>query len=121
MVQRMRKHAGPARARPLNVIPLTRQRDGLPPPPEHLAEPEREVWASICETFTMDDAASLTVLAAALECRARARTCREAIDRDGQTVVGTGGIVKPHPLLAAEGHAHGAFLAAMKHLRLDIA
>ena len=102
MVARPRKYADTARSRPLNVVPIAAQRDGLPPPPEHLAQPEAALWVSLVETYTMDDAASLTVLTAALECRARARQCREAIDRDGATVVDPRGIIRPHPLMASE-------------------
>ena len=49
------------------------------------------------------------------------RRCREAIDRDGETVVDRFKQVKGHPLLAAERDARAAFLAGMRMLNLDIA
>ncbi len=93
----------------------------LAPPPEHLAAPEADLWCAIVDDYLFADAASLALLAAALEARQRMRRCREAIDHDGETVVDRFKQVKGHPLLAAERDARAAFLAGMRMLNLDIA
>lgn len=92
----------------------------LAPAPEHLDRPEADLWAAIVEDYRFEDAASIALLAAAMEARQRARRCREAIDRDGETINDRFGQLKPHPLLAAERDARAAFLAAMRLLNLDI-
>lgn len=90
------------------------------PPPEHLKEPERTLWTELNSQFAFTDAASLAILASALEAHARSRRCRETIDADGESVRDRFGQVKPHPLLAAERDARAAFLAAMRALNLDL-
>ena len=67
-----------------------------------------------------DDEAGRRVLLCALEAWQRAAGCRECIDRDGPLVVDRWGQKKPHPLLAAERDARAQYLAALKHLNLDL-
>ena len=50
-------------------------------PPKHLDKAEAALWRSVVKDYEFDDAASLALLAAALETRQRARRCREQIDR----------------------------------------
>ena len=90
------------------------------PPPKHLKEPERTLWTDLNAQFAFSDAASLAILASALEAHARSRRCREAIDTAGESVRDRFGQVKPHPLLSAERDARAAFLAAMRALNLDL-
>jgi len=60
------------------------------------------------------------VLTTALEAHKRAREAREAIARDGMTVVGRDGQAKVHPLLAVERDARAGWLAAIKQLGLEL-
>ena len=91
------------------------------PPPDHLEQPEADLWTAILHDFAFNDPASLALLEEALSARQRARRCRQAIDRNGETVLDRFDQTKPHPLLAAERDARAAFLAAMRMLNLDIA
>lgn len=99
---------------------LRRPARDLAPPPDHLEASEAELWRAIIDDYLFADAASLALLAAALEARQRMRRCREAVDRDGETVVDRFKQVKGHPLLAAERDARSAFLAGMRMLNLDV-
>jgi phage terminase small subunit len=88
--------------------------------PKHLPAAERRLWDEITAAHRFDDPASLAALTTALEACARARKCREQIDRDGETVRDRFGQLRAHPLLGAERDARHQFLAAMKILRLDL-
>jgi hypothetical protein len=101
--------------------PKGRRPRATAPSPRHLDKPEAALWGDIVGEYRFEDAASLALLAAALEARQRARRCREAIDREGETVKDRFEQVKAHPLLSAERDARAAFLAAMRMLSLDIA
>ncbi len=89
-------------------------------PPKHLEPSERALWRDLVAQFRFDDAASLALLAAAMEARQRGRRCREAVDRDGESMLDRFQQLKPHPLLMAERDARSAFLAAMRQLNLDV-
>ena len=91
-----------------------------PPPPDHLGEPEKEIWRSVFRDFTMTSQTSNAVLQAALEAHMRARECREAILHDGVTVPDRHGTPRAHPLLATERDARQAFLSGLKALKLDL-
>ena len=52
----------------------------------------------------------------ALEAHARARTCREQIDRKGLCVAGTDHQIKAHPLLGIERGARQTWLATLRAL-----
>lgn len=88
--------------------------------PKHLDKSESALWHQIVRDYEFDDAASLEVLAAALEARQRARRCRERIDADGEAITDRFAQIKPHPLLPAERDARAAFLSAMRLLNLDV-
>jgi hypothetical protein len=90
-----------------------------PPPPDDLEEPERQLWTQLVGRYRFDDVGSLKVLAAAMHARRRSRTCRLAIDADGEVWRDHHGDLRPHPLLAAERSARSAFLQSMRQLRLD--
>jgi hypothetical protein len=85
-----------------------------------LEAPEADLWNALLTDFAFTDPASLALLEEALSARQRARRCREAIDRDGETILDRWKQTKPHPLLSAERDARAAFLAAMRMLNLDI-
>jgi hypothetical protein len=90
-----------------------------PSPPEHLEEPERQLWIQLTARFEFDDVASLELLNAALEARCRSRRCRISIEKDGEVWLDHHGDLRPHPLLAAERSARAHFLQCVRALRLD--
>jgi hypothetical protein len=92
-----------------------------PSPPDHFEKPERMLWKKIVETYSFnDDAAALSLLITALEAKARARRCRERIDRDGEVTADRFGQLRQHPLLPAERGAQNNYIAAMKSLNLQL-
>jgi hypothetical protein len=102
------------------VVPTrTPIRSGPIPTPEHLEEPERELFRSIVTEFRVDDVGSLQLLTTAMEAHQRCRVCREAIDREGMTIKDRFGILTSHPLLKAEASARGQYLAALRALNLE--
>jgi P27 family predicted phage terminase small subunit len=90
-----------------------------PPPPDHLGEPEKQIWRDILRDWKGTDA-SLAVLASALEILQRAHECRQIIDDEGLTVTGRDGQVKAHPLLIAERAAHKQFQTTLRQLGIKI-
>jgi P27 family predicted phage terminase small subunit len=102
----------------LAVVPLTapehpRTDFDLPPPPDHLGERERQIWREVLDDFDLSTRAAHRVLETALEAHQRAREARETIERDGMTVTGRDGQLRPHPLLAVERDARQAWLAGI--------
>jgi P27 family predicted phage terminase small subunit len=91
----------------------------LPPPPEHLSEPQRALWVSIVERYALQPE-HLAQLQLGLEALDRVAQAREAIERDGLTVTGARGSVTPHPALMVERDSRTAALRALKQLNLDL-
>jgi P27 family predicted phage terminase small subunit len=91
-----------------------------PPPPAHLGEPERLIWASVFADFKLETGASIAVLKTALEAHQCAREARERIKADGMVVAGRDGQIKAHPLLATERDARQAWLYGLRTLGLDL-
>jgi P27 family predicted phage terminase small subunit len=92
-----------------------------PPPPDHLGEPERQIWRDVFSDFKLETRAAHHILVSALEAHQRARECREAIKAKGMTVGGKDGqLMRPHPLLAVERDARQAWLAGIRALGLEL-
>jgi len=91
-----------------------------PQPPKHLPVPEKRVYRSLVAEYNIRDVGGQEVLVSGLEAKARARKCREIIDREGMTTVDRWGQPKAHPLLATERDARAAWLQAVKLLNLDL-
>jgi P27 family predicted phage terminase small subunit len=89
-------------------------------PPKHLSSEAKKIWRSLTTEFDLCDMAGQKILAAALEAFDRAAAARQAIDRDGMTVLDKSNQIKPHPLLACERDSRAAFLAGLKALNLDL-
>ena len=89
-------------------------------PPGHLGEPERAIWGHVLSDYSFSTETSIHVLASALEAHQRAREAREAVEREGMTIVGRDGQPKAHPLLAVERDARAAWLAGLKALGLEL-
>ena len=97
---------------------------GAPQPPSHFGEAEQRIWRDIFSDYEFSTKTAIAVLTAALtaalDAHQRARECREAILREGMTVVGRDGQAKVHPLLAVERDARQAFLSAVRTLGLEL-
>lgn len=90
------------------------------PAPKHLSAEAKKFWTEILAEYSIDDAAGLRILRVALESFDRAQAAREAIDREGMTVIDKAGQNKSHPLLPIERDSRAAFLAGLKALCLDV-
>lgn len=84
-------------------------------PPKHLSADSKAFWESVLKDFDLESDA-LMVLRATCENFDRAQGAREAIAKDGITLMG-----KPHPGLAIEKQAYSLFLRGMRQLGLDVA
>jgi P27 family predicted phage terminase small subunit len=101
--------------------PSTRRKArASPKAPAHLDIVERKLWGRILAENTIDGAAALSLLHAAMESHQRARTCRETIDKEGAVYHDRFDQPKPHPLLSVERDSRAAFLSAMRSLSLDL-
>jgi P27 family predicted phage terminase small subunit len=90
-----------------------------PPPPDHLGEPEREIWAEVVADWR-GTKVSFLVLTAALEMHMRAREAREVIADEGLTIEGRDGQPRSHPLCTVERDANAAFLRGLKSLGIKV-
>mgnify|MGYP001348768264 CR=1 FL=1 len=88
--------------------------------PKHLSAEARKIWKEILAEYSIDDAAGLRILRVALESFDRGQAARQAIDRDGLTVIDKAGQVNSHPLLPIERDSRAAFLSGLKALNLDV-
>jgi P27 family predicted phage terminase small subunit len=85
-----------------------------------LGKPEKEIWRGVFDDYNLPTKAAVAVLTTALEAHQRQREAREAIKRDGMTVMGRDGQIKVHPLLAVERDARQAWFAGIKALGLEL-
>ena len=83
------------------------------------ANPSGTSGPASCDYAPLTEAAQ-AVLASSLEAHQRAREAREAIGREGMTVIGRDGQLRVHPLAAVERDARAAFLAGIKALGLEL-
>jgi P27 family predicted phage terminase small subunit len=88
--------------------------------PKHLNAEARKLWTGILMEYEIEDSAGLRILRVACEAYQRAQACREVIDSEGMQRPDRFGVMKPHPLLAAERDARSQFLQGLKSLNLDL-
>ena len=91
-----------------------------PKPPTTLSRASKVLWRSLQAEYGIIDAGGLAVLQQACEALDRLRQAQAAILKDGPVVVDRFGQQKPHVMLATERDSRSAFMAAIKHLGLDI-
>ena len=101
----------------LRSIPPKPEANRRETPPKHLEPPEAALWAELTANYRFDRA-SLVILGEGLTSLMRARRCRQAIERDGETIADRFGQMAAHPLIVHEKTARQSFLSAMKVLRL---
>ena len=88
--------------------------------PSHLSGEAKNIWKGIIDEYQISDVAGLKILRVALESFDRAQAAREAINKEGMTILDRWNQIKPHPLLACEIDSRAAFLAGLKALNLDL-
>jgi len=79
-----------------------------------------KIKKNIIEEYYIDDAGGLNILQAGLEAYDRLQEARKRIQEEGMALPDRFGVLKPHPLLAAERDARSQWLHALKMLNLDI-
>ena len=89
------------------------------PPPEHLGDAGRALWARITGEFDVSDAGGRALLQTCCEAADRCAAAQEALRREGMTTTDARGSVKAHPLLAVEASAWNAIRAGLRQLRID--
>ena len=90
----------------------------LPKAPAHLREPTRQWWRSVMKDYQLEPH-HLRLLQAACEAWDRLQEARELLARDGLTVEGREGGIRPHPAVAIERDARTGFARLVRELDLD--
>jgi P27 family predicted phage terminase small subunit len=92
--------------------------DQLPQPPAHLSSSARLWWQTAVQTYVFQEH-HLRLLQLVCEAWDRAQAARDLIDREGLTVPGREGGVRPHPAIAIERDARLAVARLVRELDLD--
>ena len=87
-------------------------------PPPHLSASAAQWWQSTVETYVLQEH-HLRLLQLCCEAWDRAQTAREALERDGLTVPGREGGIRPHPCIGIERDARLACARLVRELDLD--
>jgi P27 family predicted phage terminase small subunit len=88
-------------------------------PPPHLSASAREWWKSTVETYVLQEH-HLRLLQLCCEAWDEAQKARDALERDGLTVPGREGGLRPHPCVAIERDARLAVARLVRELDLDV-
>jgi P27 family predicted phage terminase small subunit len=89
------------------------------PPPAHLSQSAQDWWRSTVEGYILEEH-HLRVLQLALEAWDRSQQAREQLQKEGLTVPGREGGIRPHPCVAIERDARLAVARLLRELDLDI-
>jgi|SRR6516162_286746 P27 family predicted phage terminase small subunit len=92
--------------------------DPPPPPPAHLSAPAREWWETTINRYELQPH-HLKLLELCLQAWDRWEQAREQIERDGLTVPGREGGMRPHPCVGIERDARLAVARLVRELDLD--
>jgi P27 family predicted phage terminase small subunit len=115
MKQRGRKSAASLAVLRGPRLVVSQPADDPPPPPDHLGDPEKQIWADVVADWR-GSKVSFAVLASGLEAHQRARECREIIETEGLTIIGRDGQSRSHPLCVVQRDAAAAFQRTLKSL-----
>lgn len=88
-------------------------------PPAKLGEPGRKLWQTIMTEYDIRDAGGLEVLAQICATQDRVEALREAIDRDGETLVTRSGI-RAHPGLRDELQGRALICRLLERLGVTV-
>jgi P27 family predicted phage terminase small subunit len=89
-----------------------------PQPPSHLSASARQWWTTTVESYQLE-AHHLKLLQLACESWDRSQMAREQLQREGLTIPGREGGVRPHPAVAVERDSRLAFARLLRELDLD--
>jgi hypothetical protein len=92
-------------------VVIDQSRRNLPPPPEDLNAPEKQIWYAITRKHNLN-CVGLMFLESALFSLGRARMCRDIINRDGE--------LRRHPLLSIEVRARQLARQIFKMLKIEL-
>jgi P27 family predicted phage terminase small subunit len=87
-------------------------------PPAHLSPSSKEWWLTTVETYVLQEH-HLRLLQLVCEAWDRAQAARERVDREGLTVPGREGGLRPHPCIAIERDARLAVARLVRELDLE--
>jgi P27 family predicted phage terminase small subunit len=88
-------------------------------PPAHLSASARQWWQTAVETFVLQEH-HLRLLQLVCEAWDRAQAAREQLQREGLTVAGREGGIRPHPCVAIERDSRLAVARLVRELDLDV-
>jgi P27 family predicted phage terminase small subunit len=91
-----------------------------PHPPSHLSPSARQWWETTVETYLLEPH-HVKLLQLACEAWDRCQAAREQLDREGMTVPGREGGVRPHPAISVERDARLSCARLIRELDLDTA
>jgi P27 family predicted phage terminase small subunit len=89
-----------------------------PQPPAHLSPSARQWWELVVRDYVLQEH-HLRLLQLALEAWDRCQVAREQLDREGLTVPGAEGSLRPHPCIAIERDSRLAVARLVRELDLD--
>jgi P27 family predicted phage terminase small subunit len=89
-----------------------------PPPPDHLSPSARQWWETVVASYVLEPH-HLKLLQLAAESWDRCQAARAQIDREGLTVAGREGGLRPHPAVAIERDSRLGFARLIRELDLD--
>jgi P27 family predicted phage terminase small subunit len=87
-------------------------------PPPHLSPSAAQWWQSTVETYVLQEH-HLRLLQLCCEAWDQAQKARDELERDGLTVPGREGGLRPHPCVAIERDARLAVARLVRELDLD--
>jgi len=93
----------------------------ITPPPDHLDDAGRRLWADILAAFDISEPHHIAILTRACEQTDRITSYRAAIDGTGPTTVDRFGQLRANPLLAEERAAANLLRLHLRELNLDCA
>ena len=91
-----------------------------PKAPESLSAESKALWIRVTGEYNLlGDTAGEQLLLSLCQNLDRLRQCQQQIAKDGLTIEGASGQIKPHPLLSVEAECRRALLAHFRALRLE--
>ena len=102
-------------------LKLVASNDPLPgSPPRNIGKHGMELWRSIQDDYAVNDAGGIEILLQGCQALDRAESCREKIDREGETMRLKSGLYKDHPLLRHELSNRAFVTRCIQRLGLDV-
>jgi P27 family predicted phage terminase small subunit len=91
----------------------------LPQPPPHLSASARQWWETTVEAYVLQEH-HVRLLQLACEAWDRSQEARAQLEREGLTIPGREGGIRPHPCVAIERDSRLAVARLVRELDLDV-